>query len=344
MASQIALFIATFIFVVAPVLGVCPGDSSPCSGHGTCGAWDLCTCYRNWQGPDCADRTCPFGLSWADVVDTTVSNRAAHFYAECSDKGKCDRKTGNCECYAGYEGKACARMACPKKCNGHGTCELYSHVNPSYTGWDKDKTQVCVCDPGYYGNDCGFRMCKPGDDPLTLQTVDAYTYQEDEVQTITFTDSGSGAITGTFSLTYQDWRGESWVTHPIDIATATTISVEEALVAIPNHAIPDVTVTSSGAATSGDLSFTITFTSGHTPGDQAPLVVNYDACVTAGCQPVLTGLTATNTLTVTVAEATKGTEELNECSNRGKCNLDTGVCKCFAGYYGEACEMQTIIA
>ncbi len=34
-------------------------------------------------------------------------------FEECSGRGKCDRKFGVCECFAGYEGAACSRQACP---------------------------------------------------------------------------------------------------------------------------------------------------------------------------------------------------------------------------------------
>ena len=66
----------------------CP---NACSGHGVCGAKDMCTCDRNWQGSDCSLRkynlcnlcsfclwlkstkaktlagTCPFGLSHVHI-------------------------------------------------------------------------------------------------------------------------------------------------------------------------------------------------------------------------------------------------------------------------------------
>eukprot|EP00949_MAST-11_sp_MAST-11-sp1_P004969 g4969.t1 len=35
-----------------------------CSGHGYCGANDMCTCYRNFQGTDCSERVCPYGLAF----------------------------------------------------------------------------------------------------------------------------------------------------------------------------------------------------------------------------------------------------------------------------------------
>jgi len=132
----------------ASVEGECP---NACSGHGQCGSYDMCTCDRNWQGSDCSQRTCPFGLAHVDtpkgdldasnsitdhndvvitgstvyphgttegfpyMVDTagTVQGETAHNYMECSNKGLCDRRTGECECLPGYDGAACQRASCP---------------------------------------------------------------------------------------------------------------------------------------------------------------------------------------------------------------------------------------
>ena len=44
-----------FPFVVQ---GLCP---NACSGHGFCGEFLMCFCHRNYRGPACSERVCPYG-------------------------------------------------------------------------------------------------------------------------------------------------------------------------------------------------------------------------------------------------------------------------------------------
>jgi hypothetical protein len=142
-------------FALAALVGYAAAECpNACSGHGTCGAKDSCSCYQNYQGNDCSERTCYFGIAHVDSpkgdlnADGLVSGplttvvtgsevypwgtteqypnanaNEGHFYMECSNKGICDRKSGTCDCFDGYTGTACARAACPNDCSGHGTCE-----------------------------------------------------------------------------------------------------------------------------------------------------------------------------------------------------------------------------
>merc|ERR1711881_344966 len=46
----------------------------------------------------------------------------------------------------------------------------------------------------------------------------------------------------------------------------------------------------------------------------------------------------------TLKQVGTGQSEMSECSDRGVCEPDTGVCKCFGGYTGNACEKQNALS
>jgi len=105
-----------------------------CSGHGKCSTDDVCVCFDNWgvgmsgDSGDCSERVCPFELAWVDSPD---GSGRFHKYVECAGKGICDRDSGECECFTGYEGKGCQRTSCPNDCSGHGTCEYIEDILPT---------------------------------------------------------------------------------------------------------------------------------------------------------------------------------------------------------------------
>jgi len=145
-----------------------------CSGHGTCEVNQNCVCYKGldgepeWTGPDCSLRSCPHDYAW---VGSVVNANDLHPWAECANKGICDRKTGICACFAGYDGIACQRSVCPGNCNNRGTCwpEKYLAENAGKTysePWDSLKAVGCVCDAGYRGTECELIECPSGPDPL----------------------------------------------------------------------------------------------------------------------------------------------------------------------------------
>lgn len=67
-----------------------------------------------------------FGNGAKREVDTVQDE--GHYYMECSNRGLCDRSTGECECFDGYTGAGCQRLACPEDCSGHGTCETVDEL------------------------------------------------------------------------------------------------------------------------------------------------------------------------------------------------------------------------
>lgn len=168
--SQMIL-IAAVLSSALMVNAYCPNG---CSGHGSCGTNDKCTCYTRpgqntdpaWTEHDCSMRTCPKGTAWADAAS---ADHTAHASIECSAKGLCDRKTGECKCFDNYSGAACERTVCPDDCNGRGRCitqkQLAYEASKTYdTPWDNLKHMGCVCDLGFRGPDCSQQECPSSND------------------------------------------------------------------------------------------------------------------------------------------------------------------------------------
>jgi len=156
-------------------------------------------------------------------TDNKIAWDEAHFYRECSNKGTCNRKTGLCDCYPGFEGEGCRRMSCPLDCNGHGMCQNLEdeYTTGEYTLWDQDKTQGCKCDPGYQGPDCSERQCPMGADPVKYTHTDinqVYKLQFEAKEDSNMQANAEMPNGATFfTLTYTDDYGDAWTTPAITI-------------------------------------------------------------------------------------------------------------------------------
>lgn len=83
----------------------CPGEPT-CSGHGICNTeTKRCVCENSFTGGDCSLRLCPFGWSWFSYPSEPDVGHDE--WSQCSNIGKCDRNTGECECNHGFFGSAC---------------------------------------------------------------------------------------------------------------------------------------------------------------------------------------------------------------------------------------------
>lgn len=120
-----------------------------------------------FSGADCSQRTCPKDFAWVGAV---VAANDLHPWVECSNKGICDRNTGEllmyrrfevhhhhetglCDCFFGYDGIACQRSICPENCNYRGACFperiLADKAGRLYEApWDAMKIVGCLCDVG----------------------------------------------------------------------------------------------------------------------------------------------------------------------------------------------------
>lgn len=293
-----------FILSAVNFISIDAECANGCSGHGRCTSYDMCVCNRNWMANDCSERVCQFGLAHVDtpkgdldmdgiiedankmvavnnfiypygtteqfpaMQDTNLQYipQSAHYYMECSNKGVCDRATGTCQCYDGYDGAACQRASCPgfpeNTCSGHGVCRSIEQLaNDEYGNiyklWDRKSTMGCKCDAGYYGPDCSQRQCKHGVDPLYLDDTATLRFSTFDVAVLTtstvidFNDGTPLQGQAYFSIRFYDVFGEDWLTEPIK-SNATCEDVMDALYAIPNNVVPSnsiwCTLTSNAGA------------------------------------------------------------------------------------------------
>jgi len=304
------LFATTFAALVGFASAACP---NACSGHGTCNSMDHCTCYAEstkegsaklWRGADCSLMTCPRGTSWTQVK--AGSNFEHTPNVECSDGGICDTSTGECACFAGYEGSACQRTSCPNDCSGHGTCrsnqdfavdfseavhaeqteqsltaKVSPAIPPSYydyflvtydNAWDAGMQYGCLCDIGFRGVDCSEIECPTAYDAMDKETCTKYGEWE-------------GWGTFAYNLKAKDGKSPSLTTYQ-----GNTILIREW-----NSVTTNTDKRSSGAFT----------------------VIPYNPIEEYPCNGAPAG---------------------DYCSGRGQCDTSSGICQCFTGFTGPACE------
>ena len=264
------------LLLLGALIGARASCDNNCSGHGECLADDVCQCYAGWgmglshDSGDCSDRICPYDLAW---VDTPDRNGKFHRYAECSGKGICDRTSGNCLCFDGFEGSACQRSSCPNACSGHGTCEFIedlgfettwndytpqgfddSTMHFPYHLWDKSKSRACRCDAQFGDVDCSKRMCPYGTDVLAVEDnlLVGAKYHTQLIYLVAAsepsTQSAPSILQGsTFALTFKSKLNESFTTIPIvfdktDMPEMAN-NIKLALLNLPNRVIDGIEVT-----------------------------------------------------------------------------------------------------
>ncbi|GMH52091.1 hypothetical protein TrRE_jg12443, partial [Triparma retinervis] len=342
------------LFSLIPLLtdAACPRG---CSGHGTCGAGGVCTCFPGFgYSADCSLRTCPTGPAWADKASAADT---AHALVECSNAGICDRSIGICECFEGYTGAACRRSSCPNDCSGNGVCMtikdagLYlgrdydskpgatggDGMGPKYTNWDAESIGVCNCDFGFFGPDCSRRMCPKADDPITINQ----NYRSVMVRLNTGNGAGFGGTLkvnylghiAEFSMTTQ-WTPayckQQW--EKLDNIETVSCLVDEGnsinSAYEGKNATMNVTFTAFPTLPSENNFFSHT---GNPP-------ISSFTCDTSGI-----AVTAGSSKSCVIKDLiSTDVREYEFCGRRGTCDFSSGLCYCFIGYTGMDCTSESL--
>lgn len=302
----------------------CPNQ---CSSNGYCKS--NCTCFPGFHGVDCSLRVCPSGRAWVDLPHN--DNLAHANFTECSNMGKCNRLSGECECNFGYTGAACERLLCPigtnsrnaiVPCSGHGICmssrdrvelNVFSSNtnNNTYDEWDADMIYACNCDDGWQGSSCHLRTCPYGDDPITAGVS--------EVQVIDCeTDNNVGSVIITYGR-------HSTPALAFNISTYVLEYELERL-----KGITDVTITTRSGVGLCSHAGSITEVTFLLPQKPLYKLAANKYSDYLGYIDIKSG-GATSQIDNTVSSVVS-TKEYVECSNRGTCDATTGRCACFAGY------------
>jgi hypothetical protein len=169
------------------------------------------------------------------------------------------------------------------------------------------------------------------------------TGQVNQQQTIDLNPNGAFSD-GKFTLTFADKFNGVWTTRPIGMPSSTAVlaaaEMQRALNGLPNEVIKGATV--SCTKTSNRYVYVVSFGKYNT-GHQNLLQINVNGCNVEGCQPLFAATTQTWVLGYPKISVTRpATTENIVCSGRGACDSSVGICKCYSGYFGEACETQAV--
>lgn len=301
-----------------------------CSENGRCNG-NICLCDPYYTGVTCSLRICKYGESLSG------------FISECSNQGECDRLTGKCKCFAGYEGSECQRTKCPNNCNGHGIC---------VSDYRNKKVSKCECDKEYEGYDCSYRKCPKG---LTVKDDCEDSPYHTEIFTFNKTISSSNNNgDNIIYVMYKDFYEKIWFTLGFKYNEKNEWmkylnSLPCGVISIEEIEIEEIKSSASSPAWITTI-VRIPYTQ-HQSGKQYSMKIIGSKEIENMNEfdiPYFHGLIKRNDLldTATSVDIKYSSETPStslECSGNGVCNRKNGLCECFEGYYGISCSLNAEI-
>ena len=139
-----------------------------------------CECPPGRGGQACEQLLCPVGPGPPPASGgPAIGGRGGLAGVPCSGNGRCDTRSGTCECTPPWHGPSCSLRGCAANCSSHGTCDPlsgacvcnegwggplcerpgcamvggYECAGPSH-GWCDTRRRTCVCAAGWGGPAC----------------------------------------------------------------------------------------------------------------------------------------------------------------------------------------------
>lgn len=235
-------------------------------------------------------------------------------------------------------------------CSGHGRCistaNLLTRTASKYSSWETEKEYSCYCDDGWSGSSCSERTCPMAFDPIQHNypalilgyipdpaypthfiryKYDGIVYQSFNIITRRIETTTDGADKKYKSLCLTDSQMKDYAEE-----------VRIALRVIPPLTQIRVEISQTSCSTDNQLidgTDNVPTIRIQVEGVDVNKFLDSEILDTSKCPECH----------LSNMGAVKDSVETAVCGNRGLCNTETGLCECFTGFYGNACEIQRAV-
>lgn len=148
------LFTFLSAFIISLSVAECP---NACSAHGRCGAFDMCSCYRNWMANDCSERVCQFGIAHVDTPKGDLDSSSGKLSGPNVGGEDDNTVSRNSQLYPYGTQEQYPDMRDSDKNVLDNTAHYYMEC--SNKGYCDRSSGTCSCFEGYSGSACQRASC-----------------------------------------------------------------------------------------------------------------------------------------------------------------------------------------